>query len=78
VYSPDINLSIIHKLSSESSVFSAEAWAIYLAINTIIDLKCDKAVIFSDSKSVLDTLTSPLSHNKNYLIHYIKRSWLNS
>jgi len=48
-----------------------------LAINTIIDLKCDKAVIFSDSKIVLEALGSLLSHNKNYLIHYIRKSWLN-
>jgi len=43
VYFPDINLNIIHRLPVETSVFTAEAWAIYLAINTIIDLKCDKA-----------------------------------
>jgi len=33
MYSPDINLNIIHKLLAESSVFSTEVWAIYLAIN---------------------------------------------
>jgi len=74
VHSPDFNLNVIHRLPAESSVFSAEAWAIYLAINKITDLK---AVIFSDSKSVLEALASLLFPNKNYLIHYIKKSWLN-
>jgi len=75
VYSPDINLNIIHRLPMETSIFTAEAWAIYLAINTIIDLKCDKAVVFSDSKSVLEAIASPLTQNKNYLIHYIRKYW---
>jgi len=48
VYFPDFNLSIMHRLPTESSVFSAEAWAIYLATNTIMDFNCVKAVIFSD------------------------------
>jgi len=75
VYSPDIKLGIMHRLPAETSVFSAEAWAIYVAINTIIDLKCDKAVIFTDSKSVLEALSPPLTQNNNYLIHYIRNSW---
>jgi len=44
VYSPDIDLGIMHRLPAETSVFSAEAWAIYLAINTIIDLKCNSSI----------------------------------
>jgi len=76
VYSPNFNLNIMHRLPMETSIFSAEAWAILTAINAIFDLRCDKAVIFTDSKSVLDALASPLSHNKNYLIHYIRNSWL--
>jgi len=74
VYSPDFNINIMHRLPAETSVFSAEAWAINLAINAIMDYNCSKAVIFSDSKSVLNaspSLASPLSPNKNYLIHYI-------
>jgi len=66
----------MHKLPAETSVFSVEAWALNLAVNAIMD-NYTKAVIFSDSKSVLDALASPLSPNKNYLIHYIKKSWLN-
>jgi len=76
VYSPEINLNITHRLPIETSIFSAEAWAIFLAINTIIDLKCGKAVIFTDSKSVIEAIASPLTQNKNYLIHYIRKFWL--
>jgi len=43
----------------------------------LCDYNCTKAVIFSDSKSILDALASPLSPKENYLIHYIKKSWLN-
>jgi len=49
---------------------------IYLAISSIIGLKCDKAVIFTDSKSVLEAIASPLTQNKNYLVHYIRKYWL--
>jgi len=77
VYSPDFNVNIMHRLPAESSVFSAEAWAINLAIHAVINYNCTKAVIFSDSKSVLNALASLLSSNKNYLIHYVRKSWLN-
>jgi len=77
VYSPDINLNFDHRLPAETSVFTAEVWAIYLAVNTIIGLKRDKAVIFTDSKSVLEAIASSLTQNKNYLIHYIRKYWLN-
>lgn len=29
VYSPDLDTTIMHKLPSETSIFSAELWAIY-------------------------------------------------
>jgi len=74
VFSPDFNLSIMHRLPAESSIFSAQVWAIYLVINAILDLNCDKAIIFTDSKSVLDALASLLPPNKNYLIPYIKNN----
>jgi len=72
VYSPDFNLRITHRLPPETSIFSAEAWAILLAIDASSDFKCTKTVIFSDSKSVLDAFAPPLSnYNKNYLLHRI-------
>jgi len=38
VFSPDLKLNIMHRLPVETSVFTAEAWSIYLAINTITDI----------------------------------------
>jgi len=77
VYSPDFNLRITHRLSSETSIFSAEAWAILLAINASFDFNCNKSVIFSDSKSVLDAFAPTSSaYNKNYLIFKIKNKLL--
>jgi len=78
VYSPDLNLCITHKLPPETTVFTAEAWAILLAINVCLDVDCIRATIFSDSKSVLDALSSSLSPSKNYLIHHIKKRLLDS
>jgi len=77
VFSPDLNLRITHRLPSETSIFSAEAWAILLAIDVSFDFNCGKTVIFSDSKSVLDAL-APFSstYNKNYLIFRIKNKLL--
>jgi len=77
VYSPDFNLRITYRLPPETSIFSAEAWAILLAIDASSDFNCIKTVIFSDSESVLDALAPPSSnYNKNYLIHRIKNKLL--
>jgi len=54
VYSPNFELRIAHRLP-ETSVFTAEAWAILFAVNAASDLNCSR-VIFSDSKSILDVL----------------------
>jgi len=50
VFSPDLNLRIIHKLPAETSVFTAEAWAILFAVNAISNFNCAKAVIFQTLK----------------------------
>jgi len=79
VFFPDLNLRIFHsRLSAETSIFTAEVWTILLAINAIVDFNCTKAVIFLDFKSVSDVLASPLSNNKNYLIHRIKNNLLDA
>jgi len=72
VYTPDLHLALKHKLPPESSVYSAEAWAIYQALILIESVRHKVAAIFSDSRSVLDALTS-LSFKPcaNYLIPLI-------
>jgi len=77
VFSPELNLWLLYRLPAETSIYMTEAWAILQAINAIVDCNCTKAVIFSDSKSVLDSLASLLPNNKNYLIYRIKSRLLN-
>ncbi|XP_070525178.1 uncharacterized protein [Cardiocondyla obscurior] len=72
IFSPELKLQIKHKLPSETSIFTAEAWAIYQALIVIIQFNISKSIIFSDSKSVLDALNSKHIIHKNYLILLIR------
>jgi len=73
VFSPDLHLAIKHRLPADTSIFSAEAWAILQAVILLESSSFRNAAIFSDSKSVLDALSS--SHTRsclNYLIPMIR------
>jgi len=73
VYSPELGLAIKHKLPSDVTVFSAEAWAIYQALILVDSSSNPSAAIFSDSRSVLDALSSPIPRSgSNYLIPMIR------
>ena len=50
------NQELLKHLPNESSIYSAEAIAIDLAMNIIANHKCYKFIIYSDSKSVLQAL----------------------
>ncbi|XP_018374268.1 PREDICTED: uncharacterized protein LOC108768366 [Trachymyrmex cornetzi] len=50
--------TVKHKLPPETSVFSAELWAILQAIQLIGDLNTKKNIIFSDSESALEALSN--------------------
>ena len=52
------NQELLKRLPDESSVYSAEVIAIDLAMNIIANHKSSKFIIYSDSKSVLQTLQS--------------------
>ncbi|KYN07215.1 hypothetical protein ALC62_01815 [Cyphomyrmex costatus] len=65
-------LEYAHRLPPETSIFTAEAWAILVALKIILDENLSKAAIFSDSMSVLEAITSPRLDNGNYLIYIIK------
>ena len=52
------NQELLKRLPNESSIYSAEAIAIDLAMNIIANHKSSKFIIYSDSKSVLQTLQS--------------------
>ncbi|XP_018364089.1 PREDICTED: RNA-directed DNA polymerase from mobile element jockey-like [Trachymyrmex cornetzi] len=76
VYSPDLNISIKHKLPSETSIFSAELWALYQAVLLARDCGSNKVVIFSDSKSALDAVSNHHYIQNNYIVYYIKQNIL--
>ena len=52
------NQELLKRLPNESSIYSAEAIAINLAMNIIANHKSSKFIIYSDSKSVLQALQS--------------------
>jgi len=69
IYSPELGIALKHRLPSDTSIFSAEAWAIYQALILVESSQYKKAVIFSDSRSVLEALSSSHKNsNANYLI----------
>lgn len=76
-FSPTTNTQAMFKASSHFSIYSAEALAILFTLNYILDNQILQAVIFSDSKSVLDTLTSyNFGHSCNYIIYIIRHKLL--
>ena len=72
IYSPDLNVTLKFKLPPETSIFSAESWAILQAINLIEDRYCDEASICSNSLSALQAILSYNSRNANHIILDIK------
>ncbi|XP_077278667.1 uncharacterized protein LOC143906439 [Temnothorax americanus] len=72
VFSPDLNLQIMHKLPAETTIFSAEAWAILQVLITISQENFSKVIIFSDSKSVLENVCSSAAKQQNYIIPRIR------
>ena len=67
-----LNKTILRKaLPMESSIFTAEARAIDLALNIILNIKHKKFIIFSDSFSVLLSL-----RNKNFRILLSLNCWV--
>ncbi|KAG5321982.1 RNH1 Ribonuclease, partial [Acromyrmex heyeri] len=72
IYSSDLNVALKFKLPPETSIFSAESWAILQAINLIEDRCCDEASIYSDSLSALQAISSHNSRNVNHITLDIK------
>lgn len=72
-YSPSLKTQGLYKISSLASIFTGESLAIFSAINHILDTAVNQAIIFTDSKSVLETLSSPhILKDYNYTILAIK------
>ncbi|KYN02596.1 hypothetical protein ALC62_06579 [Cyphomyrmex costatus] len=62
----------MYRLPSYTSIFSAEAYAIYIAVTISIDKNLQKATIVSDSLSVLHALNGHHNSTNNYLIPLIR------
>ncbi|XP_018394554.1 PREDICTED: uncharacterized protein LOC108773291, partial [Cyphomyrmex costatus] len=75
-FSPELRHCFKYKLTSSSSVFSAEAWAIYQALILSLDAGYSTVFIFSDSRSVLEAVASHKLINSNYIIRKIKEALL--
>jgi len=68
VYSPELRIALKHKLPSDTSIFSTEAWAIYQALILIESAQHKRATVFSDYR-ILETLSShQRKSNSNYLV----------
>jgi len=77
IFFPELNLGVLHRLSIETSLYRGSG-IIVCAIQIINDHDFAKAIIFTDSKRVLNVLTSPILNNKNYLIYSLKNKVLKS
>lgn len=71
-YSSQPHVKLLYKLSSYTSVFSAEAWTIHNVILLTFDMSLPRVTIISDSKNVLEALSNPQPKINNYLIPLIK------
>jgi len=68
VYFPDLGIAIKHKFPPETSIFSAEAWAIYQALILVESSPYPEAAVFSDSWM----LSFSFKSGSNYLIPLIR------
>lgn len=74
VYSPTLHIQLLFRISSYSSIFTAEALAIHYALNYILSYSFHQSVIFTDSKSVTEALISfNFDHLYNYIIPSIRQ-----
>lgn len=72
-YSPDISIQKKYKLDGSFSIYSAECIAIICAMDCILERGIKRASIFTNSRSVVETLTNgSLDRDFSYLILVLK------
>ncbi|XP_044739636.1 uncharacterized protein LOC123300996 [Chrysoperla carnea] len=72
-YHSNAQISCKFKLNTKFSIFSAECIAVLEAIKYVLQSHIADAIIISDSKSLLSTLSNPISNpNNSYIISLIK------
>lgn len=72
IFSLQLDQRYMFKLSSYTSVFTAEAWAIYYSLLITLNENLERVTIISDSKSVLNALSGYNNQSNNYIICYIR------
>ncbi|XP_018360563.1 PREDICTED: uncharacterized protein LOC108759566 [Trachymyrmex cornetzi] len=75
-FSPELGGCFKYKLTTSASVFTAEAWAILQTLVIALDAGSTRVIIFSDSRSVLEAISSARIISGNYIIHRIKQTLL--
>ena len=73
IYSPPLNLSLQIKIDVLVSIFTAESYAILNAIKIIKENNIAVAMIFTDSLSVLEAISSDSQKYQNYIIYEIRK-----
>ncbi|XP_039315364.1 uncharacterized protein LOC120359950 [Solenopsis invicta] len=69
VWIPCLGRSVTHKLPTETSIFTAEAWALLEAVGIIEELHWKNVVIFTDSLSVLRAVMQHSHKADNYVVY---------
>lgn len=68
VYVRDFKIQISHRLTDYLNIFTAELFAIYYALLWVIDVQPSRVVIYSDSLSSLNSISSYHSNSRPYLL----------
>ncbi|XP_018402771.1 PREDICTED: uncharacterized protein LOC108779767, partial [Cyphomyrmex costatus] len=76
VFSPELNIQIAHKLPAETSIFSAELWAIYQAVVLALVADHSRITVFSDSKSAIEAICDDKHYQRNYIIYRVEQTIL--
>ncbi|XP_070152080.1 uncharacterized protein [Polyergus mexicanus] len=73
IYLPTLNLQLLFRTYSYASIFSAEAYAILQTLAYILENSIPRSVIFTDSLSVTQALSSfNFGHSYSHIIHAIR------
>ncbi|KYN44970.1 hypothetical protein ALC56_00622, partial [Trachymyrmex septentrionalis] len=59
IYFPTLQLNHSYRFPAGTSIFTAEAWVLLVAVKMICEEHCFRVVIFTDSKSVLEAIALP-------------------
>lgn len=70
IYSEDENTKINGRLPDETSIYTAEAYALLTALNKILETQTRKVIVCTDSRAVLASIKNSKFSTKDQLIIY--------